>query len=108
MKNKKAEALESNGEKTNLESELTMKSIQTENQSMKSIQNVESFSIENHNTPRKKFQYHCSFCACELSNDSVRFNGVGACPACDDLAHLWVKSLRQYAANYANNLGVRK
>jgi hypothetical protein len=55
-----------------------------------------------------KFQYHCSFCACELPDDGARFNGVGACPACDDLAHLWVNSLRQYAANYSNNLGVRK
>lgn len=54
------------------------------------------------------FQYHCSFCACELSNDSVRFNGVGACPACNDLAHLWVDSLRGHEANYFNNLGVRK
>lgn len=63
----------------------------------------------NNNTPIKNiFQYHCSFCACELSSDGLRFNGVGVCPACDDLAHLWVKSLRQYAANYFNNLGVRK
>ena len=54
------------------------------------------------------FQYHCSFCACELVSDSVRFNGVGACPACNDLAHLWVDSLREYEANYSNNLGVRK
>jgi len=65
-------------------------------------------TMQNLTTTQNYFQYHCSFCACELSNDSVRFNGVGACPSCDDLAHLWVKSLRQYAANYFNNLGVRK
>ncbi len=88
MKNEKAIiSAKDYGSKTNLKNTLTM----------------------NYLTPtQNKFQYHCSFCACELSNNSVRFNGVGACPACDDLAHLWVKSLRQYAANYANNLGVRK
>jgi len=71
--------------------------------------NLENQSTMLHNTPtRNKFQYHCSFCACELHDDGLRFNGVGACPSCDDLAHLWVKSLRQYAANYFNNLEVRK
>ena len=58
-------------------------------------------------TTRNSFQYYCSFCACELSNDGVRFNGVGACRACDDLAHLWVNSLREHAANYSNNAEVR-
>lgn len=63
----------------------------------------------NNNTPtRNKFQYHCSFCACELHDDGVHFNGVGACPSCDDLAHLWVNSLDAHTANYFNNLGVRK
>ena len=57
---------------------------------------------------QNNFQYHCSFCACELISDSVRFDGVGACPACNDLAHLWVNSLREHAANYSNNLGVRR
>ena len=61
------------------------------------------------NTPiQNKFQYHCSFCALELPSDGLRFNGVGACPACDDLAHLWVDSLREHAANYSNNLGVKR
>ncbi len=59
----------------------------------------------NNTTTQNYFQYSCSFCACELHDDGLRFNGVGACPACNDLAHLWVKSLRQYAANYFN-LGV--
>ncbi len=62
-------------------------------------------TMTNHKPIRNKFQYHCSFCACELHDDGLRFNGVGACPACDDLAHLWVMSFRQYAANYFNNLG---
>ncbi len=65
-------------------------------------------TMNNHTPIQNKFQYHCSFCACELSNDSVRFGGVGACPVCDDLAHFWIDSLREYAANYFNNLGVRK
>jgi putative DNA primase/helicase len=44
-----------------------------------------------------------------LSGDyGLRFNGFGACPACDDLAHLWVKSLREHKANYFNNLGVKR
>ena len=68
----------------------------------------ESISMNNNTPTRNKFQYHCSFCACELLDDGLRYKGVGACPSCDDLAHLWVKSLRQYAANYFNNLGVRK
>ena len=65
-------------------------------------------TMKNLTTTQYRFQYHCSFCACELHDDGLRFDGVGACPSCDDLAHLWVKSLRQYAANYFNNLGVRK
>ena len=83
---------------TNLENERTMK-----NQFK-----GEPISMNNNTPTRNKFQYHCSFCACELEDDGLRFNGVGACPSCDDLAHLWVKSLRQYAANYFNNLGVKK
>ena len=71
--------------------------------------NLENQStVKNLTTTQYRFQYHCSFCACELADDGLRFNGVGACPSCDDLAHLWVKSLRQYAANYFNNLGVKK
>lgn len=65
-------------------------------------------SMNNHKLYQNKFQYHCSFCTCELHDDGLRYNGVGACPSCDDLAHLWVKSLRQYAANYFNNLGVKR
>ncbi len=77
------------------------KAISAKNGSNKSFNGL---AIENLTTIQNNFQYHCSFCACELSNNSVRFNGVGACPACDGLAHLWVNSLRRYAANYKNNL----
>lgn len=87
MRNEKAEALESYGSIKNLTNGLTM---------------------INFTPTQNNFQYHCSFCACELLNNSIRFNGVGACPACDDLAHLWVDSLREHKANYSNNLGVRK
>jgi len=52
-------------------------------------------TMTNYKPNQNKFQYHCSFCACELLSDSVRFNGVGACPACNSLAHLWVNSLRE-------------
>ena len=79
MKSEKAEALESDGLKL------------TNNQ----------LTMDNHKPNTIKFQYHCSFCACELlSDDSVRFNGVGACPACNELAYFWVDSLRYYKANY--------
>lgn len=70
--------------------------------------NTDGLTMKNFTPNLNNFQYHCSFCACELSNDSVRFLGVGACPACDDLARLWVDSLREHEANYFNNLGVRK
>jgi hypothetical protein len=99
-KNEKAEALESDGLKTNLLG-LTNKPNQTNSKEKR-------FVMTNHKPNRNKFQYHCSFCACELHDDGLRFNGVGACPSCDDLAHLWVKSLREHAANYFNNLGVKK
>jgi hypothetical protein len=72
------------------------------------IRTDKRLTMQNLTTTQNNFQYHCSFCACELADDGLRFNGVGACPSCDDLAHLWVKSLRQYAANYFNNLGVKK
>jgi hypothetical protein len=65
-------------------------------------------TMKNLTTTQYRFQYHCSFCACELADDGLRFNGVGACPSCDDLAHLWVNSLRDHAANYFYDLGVKK
>ncbi len=71
--------------------------------------NLENQSaMKNLTTTQYRFQYHCSFCACELPDDGARFNGVGACPACDELARLWVNSLREHAANYSNNFGGQK
>jgi hypothetical protein len=73
------------------------------------INSKENQLVMNRITQNKsKFQYSCSFCACELPIGGTRFNGVGACAACNDLAHLWVDSLRDHEANYFNNLGVRK
>ncbi len=60
-------------------------------------------------TPNRiKFQYFCSFCAGELFNNSILFRGVGACPACNELAHYWVKSLREYDALNCLKFGGRK
>jgi hypothetical protein len=64
-------------------------------------------TMKNLTTTQYRFQYHCSFCACELPDDGARFNGIGACPSCDDLAQLWVNSLREHATNYSNSLGVK-
>ncbi|MGI8555496.1 MAG: hypothetical protein ACR2LT_03965, partial [Pyrinomonadaceae bacterium] len=62
--------------------------------------NSKGESISMNTIPQNKlqFQYHCSFCACELPDDGLRFSGVEACPACDDLAHFWVDSLRDCEA----------
>ncbi len=80
----------------------------TNDLTMKINSNGEPISMNNNTPTRNLFQYHCSFCACQLKVDGLRFDGVGACPACDDLAHLWVNSLREHAARYFNNLGARK
>jgi hypothetical protein len=64
-------------------------------------------TMKNLTTTQYRFQYHCSFCACELPADGLRFNGVGACPACDELARLWVNSLREHTANYFSNSEVK-
>ncbi len=89
MSNKKSNAV--NIALNNLENELT-----------------KQLTMNKYTTTRNRFQYHCSFCASELLDDGLRFNGVGACPACNDLAHFWVDSLREYEANYCNNLGVKR
>ncbi len=68
----------------------------------------QTITVSNYNPNKILFQYRCSFCQCELSDGGLRFNGVGACQPCDELALLWVKSLRQHRANYYLNLGVRK
>ncbi len=79
--------------------ETTAQNIRTDDQTI---------TMPNHKPYQNKFQYHCSFCACELPDDGARFNGIGACPSCDDLAHLWVNSLRRHRLNYFHNLGVKK
>ncbi len=92
-KNEKAEALESNGSNT-----------RTGNQ--RKINSQENQLMNNSNTNQKFFQYYCSFCWRELPNGSTRFNGIGACPVCFNLAHVFVDALRGHRAHYFNNLGV--
>ncbi len=65
-------------------------------------------TMDNLTTLRNKFQYNCSFCWRTLPTGSTRFNGIGACPKCFNLAHRFVDALRGHRANYSNNLGVRK
>ncbi len=72
------------------------------------IRTDKQLTMKNLTTTQNNFQYECSFCLRELPSGGHRFDGFGACPACDDLAHLWVNSLRAHAAHYFNNLGVRK
>ena len=71
------------------------------------ILTANKLSMNKYTPNLNNFKYHCSFCAVELQNVNVLFNGVGACPACDGLAHLWVDSLREYKANYFNNVEAR-
>ena len=53
-------------------------------------------------------QYLCSFCWRELPNNSVRFNGIGACPSCFRLSHLLVDSLRRYRHEYSKRFEVKR
>lgn len=46
-------------------------------------------------------QYFCSFCWRELPNNSIRFNGIGACPKCFELSHLLVDGLRTQEREYS-------
>jgi len=62
----------------------------------------------NYKPNQTKFQYKCSFCLRELPNGGIRFDGIGACPMCNRLAHLFVGAKRQHRANHFLNLGVRK
>ena len=56
----------------------------------------------------RQYLYFCSFCWRELSNNSVRFNGIGACPVCLKLSHLFVDSLRQYRREYSKRFEVKR
>ncbi len=53
-------------------------------------------------------QYLCSFCWRELPNNSIRFNGIGACPKCFKLSHLFVDSLRQHKRKYSKRFEVKR
>lgn len=64
--------------------------------------------MHNNTLNQNKFQYDCSFCLRELPSGGHRFDGIGACPKCFNLAHLFVDALRGHRANYFSNLGVRK
>lgn len=65
--------------------------------------------LQANTTPKQNnFQYECSFCLRELPSGGIRFAGIGACPSCNNLAHFWIDSLREHAANYPNNLGVKR
>ena len=52
-------------------------------------------------------QYLCSFCWRELPNNSIRFNGTGACPQCFKLAHKFVDSLRRHQREYSKRFEVK-
>lgn len=71
--------------------------------------NLNTRTNMNDNTPtQNKFQYECSFCLQNLQKGGIRFDGIGACLRCYQLAHTFVDALREHRANYFNNLGVRK
>lgn len=55
-----------------------------------------------------KRQYLCSFCWRTLPNNSLRFNGIGACPVCFKLSHLFVDSLRLNEREYEERFGGQK
>ncbi len=64
--------------------------------------------MKNLTTTTNRFQYPCSFCARELPNGGIRFDGIGACPNCNRLAHQLVNALRMHRTNYFSNLGVKR
>ena len=53
-------------------------------------------------------QYLCSFCWRNLPNNSVRFNGIGACPKCFRLSHRFVDSLRRNEREYSKRFEVKR
>ena len=57
---------------------------------------------------QNNFQYECSFCLCELPNDGLRFDGIGACPLHFSLAERLINGLRKHRVNYFLNLGVKR
>ncbi|MBA4121339.1 MAG: hypothetical protein H0X72_02600 [Acidobacteria bacterium] len=67
-----------------------------------------NFDQSNFKPSRFPRQYLCSFCWRELSNNSVRFNGIGACPVCFKLSHLFVDSLRRHRREYSKRFEVKR
>jgi hypothetical protein len=65
-------------------------------------------TMRHSNNNQNIFQYKCSFCWRELPNNSIRFKGIGACPLHFEIARKLIEGLREHAANYRRNLGVRK
>jgi hypothetical protein len=57
-------------------------------------------SLTKKNHTGKHFIYQCSFCWCELPDNSVRFKGIGACFIHFALAQIFVDSLREHERNY--------
>lgn len=53
-------------------------------------------------------QYLCSFCWRNLPNNSVRFNGIGACPSCFKLSQKLANGLREHRREYAKRFKVKK
>lgn len=53
-------------------------------------------------------QYFCSFCWRELPNNSIRFDGIGACPLHFALCNKLIDGLREQRRNYAKQFGGRK
>ncbi len=67
-----------------------------------------NFDHSNFKPSRFPRQYPCSFCWRELPNNSVRFNGIGACPNCFKLSHLFVDSLHRHRREYSKRFEVKR
>jgi len=67
-----------------------------------------NFDQSNFKPFRIQRQYVCSFCWRTLPKNSVRFNGIGACPKCFKLSHLFVNSLRRHRREYSKRFEVKR
>jgi hypothetical protein len=82
------------------------KGIATNDASNTNLQN--GLTMTKYKLKTNNFQYECSFCLCELPDDGLRFDGIGACPLHFSLAERLINGLRKHRANYFLNLGVRR
>ncbi len=57
-------------------------------------------TMKNSTPTGSKFQYLCSFCWRDLPNNSIRFDGIGACPVHFRLAKKLVNGLRRHRRDY--------